>query len=138
MLAYEEAVIIAAITPESWAYAESFAAEDQATPWTAVLHKAFLGGDWRISSSKVFNHFVVWDVIQDPPPGAELEARAEAFDLARLTLDLPGFPMLSPLGPRWRVLHRYTHQPSGWYFWFSEWLTPVNTVSASWPMRSIV
>ena len=30
MLAYEEAIIIAAITPESWAYAESFAAEDQA------------------------------------------------------------------------------------------------------------
>ena len=135
----QNTVLTTAATPPaktgSGVYADSFvfAAEDQATPWTAVLHKAFLSGDWRINSSKVFNHFVVWDVIQDPPPGAELAARAEAFDLARLTIDLPGFPMLSPLGPRWRVLHRYTHQPSGWYFWFSEWLTPVNTVSASWP-----
>jgi len=135
----QNTVLTTAATPPaktgSGAYADSFvfAAEDQATPWTAVLHKAFLSGTWRINSSKVFNHFVVWDLIQDPPPGAELAARAEAFDLARLTIDLPGFPMLSSLGPRWRVLHRYTHQTSGWCFWFSEWLTPVNTVSASWP-----
>jgi hypothetical protein len=111
-----------------------FSAANQTLPWSQVIHTLFTGGSFRISSSKVFNQWVSWDLIRQPPPAAELEARGLAFDLARMTIDLPGFPQLGPLGPRWLVVHRYSHSPSGRSFWFAQTITPQGATGASWPV----
>ena len=109
-----------------------FSINDQRLPWRSVIHKMFTGGTWRIVSARVFNHYALWNVIQTPPPGANLLARSEAFDGSRVNIDMPNFPLMTALGPRWRVVHRYTHQTSGRYFWFATWITPLNSTNASW------
>lgn len=113
-----------------------FSAADQTLPWSQVIHTLFTGGSFRISSSRVFNHWVSWDLIRQPAPAAELEARGIAFDPARMIIDLPGFPQLGPLGPRWLVVHRYSHSPSGRSFWFAQTITPQGATGASWPVTA--
>lgn len=111
-----------------------FSATDQTLPWSQVIHKLFTNGSFRISSSKVFNHWVSWDLIRQPAPSAALEARGDAFDLARMRIDLPGFPQPGAQGPRWLVVHRYSHSPSGRSFWFAQSITPESAIGASWPI----
>jgi len=109
-----------------------FDAAAQPLPWATVIYKAFTGGSWRIQNNQIFNHYVIWTPIQNPPPTPALAERGETFDVTRMSLELPGFPLPSALGPRWQVVHRYTHQDSGRYFWFTDWITPVTNTAASW------
>jgi hypothetical protein len=104
----------------------------QPLPWHTSIYKAFTAGSWRIRNDQIFNHYVLWNPILNPPPAPALAQRVEAFDVTRMSLELPGFPLLSALGPRWQVIHRYTHQESGRCFWFTDWITPVNSPSAAW------
>ncbi len=113
-----------------------FSAADQTLPWSQVIYTLFTGGSYRISSSKVFNHWVSWDLIRQPAPTAELEARSDAFDLAGMSIDLPGFPPPGAQGPRWLVVHRYSHSPSGRSFWFAQSITPQGATGASWPVTA--
>jgi len=109
-----------------------FDVTSQPLPWNTIIYQAFTGGSWRIQNNQIFNHYVLWTPIRNPPPTAALAERGETFDVTRMTLELPGFPLPSAFGPRWQVIHRYTHQESGRCFWFTDWLTPVTAAAASW------
>lgn len=104
------------------------------TAWRNHIHKVFTGGTWRIKSARVFAHYSEWELAGDPEPGAELAARSEAFDANRLRFELPDFPDLyGASGPRWLVVHRYSHQQSGRWFYLADWKTALNSQNVTWP-----
>jgi len=104
------------------------------TAWRNHIHQVFTGGTWRIRSPRVFAQYSEWELAGDPEPGAELVARSEAFDASRLRFEYPDFPGLyGASGPRWLVVHRYSHQQSGRWFYLSEWKTVLNSQNVTWP-----
>ncbi len=103
----------------------------QTFDWTQAIATIFTSGNWRIESAKVFDHYGSWVLVDNPAPSAELQARGDAFDLASMSINLPGFPSFAPTGPRWLVVHRYSHE-SGLSFFFTQWITPMNTASLTW------
>lgn len=107
---------------------------NQNTAWRDHLHQVFTGGTWRIRSSRVFGQYSEWELAGDPEPSLELQARGEAFDANRLKFEYPDFPSLyGATGPRWLVVHRYTHQQSGRWFYVSDWQSLLNSQNVSWP-----
>ncbi len=101
--------------------------------WYETLHDYFTAGAWKIESSKAFSHYAAWALIDTPTPGSGLLARMTPLDLVRQNIELIDFPQMGAGGPRWRVVHRYTHQQSGRHWSYSEWITPLNSQNANWP-----